>query len=267
MIDFTSKVALITGGARGIGASCARLLAEAGAKVLVTDLDRQVEGLTYETAPTSDLERTVQTIRDAGGEAEAAYVDVRDIDGLKRVVAQAMDTWGRLDTVVANAGVASWPHTTWEASQQQWDTMINVTMTGTWNTVRAAVPAVLAGGRGGAFVFIGSIGAVRPMPTNGHYGAAKAGLVALAKSFALELAADSIRFTVVHPGGTSTYMTENPQAEHWQATFGGGAALDLPMPIKRMEPDDIGYAVRWLASDEARYITGTELIVDAGATL
>lgn len=267
MITFEGKVALVTGAARGIGRSAARLLAEAGARVLATDVERQVEGLTYDTAPRSDLEETVRLIREAGGVAESAYVDVRDHDGLVAVVARAVDTWGRLDTVVANAGVASWPHTTWEATEEQWDTMVDVTMKGTWNTVRAAVPAIRAGGRGGAIVMVGSTAAVKPLATIGHYAAAKNGLVGLCKSLALELAADSIRVTMVHPGGTATYMTENPQAEEWQAGFGGGATLELPMPVKRMEPDDIGWAIRWLASDEARYVTGTQLVVDGGATL
>lgn len=266
MIDFTGKVALVTGGARGIGRACAQLLAEAGAKVLVTDLERQVEGLTYDTAGSSELERTVAEIVAAGGEARAAYVDVRDFAGLQGVVALALE-WGRLDVVVANAGVASWPHTTWEATEEQWDVMLDVTLKGSWNTVRAAVPAMLEGGRGGAIVLIGSTAAVKPLPTIGHYAAAKNGLVGLCKSLALELAGDSVRVNLVHPGGTATYMTENPQAEAWQASFGGGATLELPMPVKRMEPEDVGWAVRWLASDEARYITGTQLVVDGGATL
>lgn len=266
MIDFTDKVALVTGGARGIGRACALLLAEAGAKVVVTDVERQVDGLTYDTAGRSELHQTVADIVAAGGVARAAFVDVRDYAGLQAVVEQTME-WGRLDVVVANAGVASWPRTTWEATEDQWDVMLDVTLKGTWNTVRAAVPAILAGGRGGAIVMIGSTAAVKPLATIGHYAAAKNGLVGLCKSLALELAKDSVRVNLIHPGGTATYMTENPQAEQWQASFGGGAALELPMPVKRMEPEDIGWAVRWMASDEARYVTGTQLVVDGGATL
>ncbi len=145
--------------------------------------------------------------------------------------------------------------------------MIDIVLTGTWNTVRAAVPAILAGGRGGAIVVMGSTAAVRPVATIGHYAAAKAGLVGMARSLALELAQHSVRVVVVEPGGTSTFMTQNQKAEEWQASFGGADSLALPMPIDRMEPMDVAYAVRWLASDEARYITGTTLVVDAGATL
>lgn len=267
MIDFAGKVALVTGAGRGIGRATAQALAAAGARLIVTDVRAQVEGLTYETAAASELDDTVALIRGAGGDAIAVPADVREIDELRAAVQRAVDEWGRLDTVVANAGIASWPPTTWEATAQQWQTMMDVVLTGTWNTVRAAVPAVRAGGRGGAIVVVGSTAAVRPLATIGHYAAAKSGLVGLAKSLALELAPESIRVVVVEPGGTATYMTENPQAEKWQAGFGGGETLSLPLPIDRMEPIDVAHAIRWLASDEARYITGTTLVVDAGATL
>ncbi|MDL9978431.1 SDR family oxidoreductase [Microbacterium sp. ASV49] len=267
MIDFAGKVALVTGAGRGIGRATALALADSGARLVVTDVRAQVEGLTYETAGASELDATVDLIRDAGGEAIAAHADVRDVAELRAAVDRALAEWGRLDTVVANAGIASWPPTTWEATEEQWGTMLDVVLTGTWNTVRAAVPALRAGGRGGAIIIVGSTAAVRPLATIGHYAAAKSGLVGMAKSLALELAPESIRVVVVEPGGTSTYMTENPQAEKWQAGFGGGDTLALPMPIERMEPIDVAHAIRWLASDEARYITGTTLVVDAGATL
>lgn len=267
MIDFTDKVAFVTGGARGIGRATAQALAAAGARVLVTDVCAQVDGLTYNTARASDIEDTVRMIVEDGGEAIACGADVRAIDELCAAVALVVERWGRLDTVVANAGVASWPPSTWEASTEQWQTMLDVVLTGTWNTVRAAVPAIRAGGRGGAVVMIGSTAAVRPLPTIGHYAAAKSGLVGMAKSLALELAPELIRVVVVEPGGTATDMTENPQAERWQASFGAGNTLSFPMPITRMEPIDVAHAVRWLASDEARYVTGATLVVDAGATL
>jgi NAD(P)-dependent dehydrogenase (short-subunit alcohol dehydrogenase family) len=146
--------------------------------------------------------------------------------------------------------------------------MLDVTLTGTWNTCRAAIPALLERGRGGAIVIVSSTAALKPLATIGHYSAAKAGLVGLMKSLALELAPERIRVNTVHPGGTATDMTENEAAEHWQATAPGvGGTLELPMPIHRMEPTDIAYAIRWLCTDEARYVTGTTTVVDAGALL
>ena len=126
----------------------------------------------------------------------------------------------------------------------------------------------LAGGRGGSIVIVSSTAALRPLPTIGHYSAAKAGLVGLMKSLALELAAERIRVNTVHPGGTATDMTENVAAERWQATAPGvGDALELPLPIHRLEPVDIAHAIRWLCTDEARYVTGTTSVVDGGALL
>lgn len=268
MIDLRDKVALVTGAARGIGRSSAVALAEAGASVVVTDVAQQVDGLTYDTASPTDIAETAAQVEAAGGRAAQAVVDVRDHAALVAAVDLALERFGRLDVVVANAGVASWPRSTWEASEAQWQTMIDIVLTGTWNTCRAAIPAILSGERGGSIVFVGSTAAVKPLPTIGHYAAAKYGLVGLLKSLALELAADSVRVNAVHPGGTGTHMTENPAAESWQAgTVGVSGALELPLPIHRMEPVDVAHAVRWLCSAEARYVTGAELVVDAGATL
>jgi len=268
-IDLTRRTALVTGAARGIGRACVQALADAGCHVVLTDVAEPVVGLDYETASSTVLATAAQEVAASSGTRTAhVAVDVRDVEQLRAAVDLATATFGSLDIVVANAGVASWPTTTWQASEEQWRTMIDVVLTGTWNTVRAAVPAILDGRRGGAITFMGSTAAVKPLPTIGHYAAAKAGLVGLMRSLALELAGDSVRVNTVHPGGTGTTMTENPAAERWQATAPGVAgALALPLPIHRMESVDVAHAVRWLSSDEARYVTGAELVLDAGATL
>lgn len=268
MIRLDQRCALVTGAARGIGRAAAVALSEAGARVVLTDLEQQTDGLTYSTAAPSDLEQTAALIDQSGGEAVVMFADVRDIDAQRAAVSAALERWGRLDIVVANAGIASWPKTTWQATEEQWQTMLDVTLTGTWNTCRAAIPAIIDGGRGGSIVIVSSSAALKPVATIGHYAAAKAGLVGLMKSLALELAPMSIRVNTVHPGGTATEMTQNPAAEHWQATAPGVAgALELPLPIHRMEPEDIAAAIRWLSSDEARYVTGTTQLIDAGALL
>jgi SDR family mycofactocin-dependent oxidoreductase len=268
MVDLTGRVALVTGAARGIGRATALALAEAGAKVVVTDVAKPIAGLDYETGEATGLEETSRLIAASGGEAAATIADVRSYDNLSGAVTTALDRFGGLDLLVANAGIASWPKTTWQATEAEWQTMIDVTLTGTWNTCRAAIPAILDGGRGGAIVIVSSTAALKPLPTIGHYSAAKAGLVGLMKSLALELAPERIRVNTVHPGGTATDMTENDAAERWQATAPGvGDTLELPLPIHRLEPVDIAYAIRWLCSDEARYVTGTTSVVDAGALL
>jgi SDR family mycofactocin-dependent oxidoreductase len=268
MIDLSNRSALVTGAARGIGRATAVALAEAGAKVVVSDVATPVSGLLYETGEAIGLSETARLISEAGGDALAVTADVRDVAELRKAVASAVEQFGGLDILVANAGIASWPKTTWEATEDEWQTMLEITLTGTWNTCRAAIPAILEGGHGGAIVIVSSTAALKPLPTIGHYSAAKAGLVGLMKSLALELAKDSIRVNTVHPGGTATPMTENAAAEHWQATAPGvGDTLELPLPIFRMEPIDIAHAIRWLCSDEARYVTGTTSVVDGGALL
>lgn len=267
-LDLTGRNAFVTGAARGIGRATAISLAEVGAKVVVSDVATPVSGLRYETGEATGLDETVRLITDAGGSAIAVTADVRDYEALQQAVSTAVEQFGGLDILVANAGIASWPVTTWQATESEWQMMIDVTLTGTWNTCRAAIPAILAGGKGGAIVIVSSSAALKPLPTIGHYSAAKAGLVGLMKSLALELAKDSIRVNTVHPGGTATPMTENEAAEHWQANAPGvGDTLELPLPIFRMEAVDIAHAIRWLVSDEARYVTGTTSLIDGGALL
>jgi SDR family mycofactocin-dependent oxidoreductase len=268
MLDLSGRAALVTGAARGIGRATAVALAEAGAKLVVSDLAEPIPELEYRTGDASLLDETVRSIAAAGGEAIAVPADVRDTAALERAVARSVETYGSLDILVANAGIASWPKTTWQATESEWRTMLEVTLTGTWNTCRVAIPAILAGGRGGAIVIVSSTAALKPLPTIGHYSAAKAGLVGLMKSLALELAPARIRVNTVHPGGTATPMTENEKAERWQATAPGvRETLTLPLPIHRMEPLDLAHAIRWLCSEEARYVTGITLVVDAGALL
>jgi SDR family mycofactocin-dependent oxidoreductase len=267
MINLTDKVALVTGAARGIGRATAVALAEAGADVVITDLEGSVASTLYETASARDLDETARLVREVGRRCIATAADVRRVEDLRAAVERAVGELGRLDIVVANAGIASWGKSTWELTERQWDDMLAVNLTGAWNTCRAAIPALLAGGRGGAIVIVSSSAALKPLPTIGHYAAAKAGCVALARSLALELAGDRIRVTTVHPGGTGTPMTENDAAERWQADSGVADTLTLPIPITRMDPADIAHGIRWLVSDEARYVTGIALPIDAGALL
>jgi len=266
--ELEGKVAIVTGAARGIGRATAVGLAAQGSAVVVSDLSGPLPDLDYETASSALLSETVELVTAAGGRCVAATADVRDIGALRRAVATAVETFGRLDLCVANAGIAGWPRTTWEASEEEWDRMIGVTLTGSWNTCRAAIPAILDGGEGGSIVIVSSTAALKPIPTIGHYSAAKAGLVGLMKSLALELAPSSIRVNTVHPGGTATPMTENDAAEHWQATTPGvNDTLTLPLPIHRIGPQDIAEAIGFLCSPRSRYITGTTVVVDAGALL
>jgi NAD(P)-dependent dehydrogenase (short-subunit alcohol dehydrogenase family) len=262
------RVALITGAARGIGAATAATFAQRGDHVVLSDLDRRVESVEYATSSVDDLAATVASLAADGLSVESAPADVRDHPRLADIVSDVVGRHARLDYLVANAGIASFGTTTWAIDERTWQDMIDVTLTGTWNTCRAAIPSMIEAGNGGSIVLVSSTAALKSLPTIGHYSAAKAGLVGLMRSLALELAPHWIRVNTVHPGGTATPMTENERSESWQASVPGlNETLTLPMPIKRMEPSAIADTIAFLCSDAARYVTGTTAVVDAGALL
>lgn len=270
MLDLSNRTFLITGAARGIGAAIATEFAQAGAAIALSDVNQHIPGLDYETGSATALAETAAQIRqnNPGAKIITASVDVRNYDQLRDLAARAKSEFGTLDGAIANAGIASWPTSTWQASEEQWQTMLDVNLTGAWNTARAVIPEIMDGGRGGSILFMSSTAGLKPVATIGHYAAAKAGQIGLMKALALELAPHSIRVNTIHPGGTGTEMTQNPAAEHWQATAPGvSETLALPLPIHRMETTDVAHLARWLVSDEARYITGTTQVLDAGALL
>ncbi|WP_308817339.1 mycofactocin-coupled SDR family oxidoreductase [Pseudonocardia alni] len=268
------KVALITGGARGQGRSHAVRLAEEGADIVLVDHCAPVASAPYPTADPADLEQTVKLVEDLDRRVLAFRADVRDLSALRAAVADTVSELGRLDVVLANAGIASYAPAL-EMTEDAWQEMIDINLTGAWKTVRAAAPAIVDGGRGGAVVLTSSVAGLMGFPNLAHYCAAKHGLVGLMKVLAVELAPHSIRVNTVHPTHVDTDMIQNP-AIH--GLFTGGApgadrAMAAPamramhaLPISWVDPVDISNAVAWLASDEARYVTGVALPVDGGIT-
>jgi SDR family mycofactocin-dependent oxidoreductase len=269
------KVAFITGAARGQGRSHAVRLAQEGADIIAVDIATQVETVPYPTATAEDLQETVRQVEALDRRIIAAEADVRDLAALTRVVDQGVAELGRLDIVLANAGIST-PAPTLEMSEETWDTMIDINLTGVWKTVKASVPHIIAGGRGGSVVLTSSLAAIYANPNTAHYSAAKAGLVMLSKVLAKELAPHSIRVNTIHPTTVATEMIlneptyklfrpdlENPTREDFEE-----AAKTLnALPIAAMEPVDISNAILYLASDDGRYVTGTTHVVDAGGAL
>jgi SDR family mycofactocin-dependent oxidoreductase len=269
------KVAFITGAARGQGRSHAVRLAQEGADIIAVDVCQQVETVPYPTAGPDDLAETVRQVEALDRRIVAAEVDVRDLAGLTKVVEDGVAQLGRLDIVLANAGIST-PAPTLEMDEETWQTMIDVNLTGVWKTVRAAVPQVIAGGRGGSVVITSSLAAIYANPNTAHYSAAKAGLVMLAKVMAKELAPHSIRVNTVHPTTVATDMILNeptyrlfrPDLEHPTRADFEEAALTLnALPVPALEAIDISNAVLYLVSDDGRYVTGTTHVVDAGGQL
>jgi SDR family mycofactocin-dependent oxidoreductase len=264
MLD--GKVAFITGAARGQGRAHAIRLASEGADIIAMDACERVANVGYPTATPEDLAETVEQVEALDRRILAHRADVRDGDAMARIAAEGTAMFGSLDIVVANAGVSNWGRV-WEMSVEHWQTMIDINLTGVWNTIRVTVPIMIEQNRGGSIIITSSVAGIKSLPGQAHYSAAKHGVVGLAKSAAIELAPYNIRVNTIHPWGVETAMTLDPEVEsllaanpHYMGSF--GAMLEPAMA----QPDDISSAVLYLASDMSKFVTATQLTVDAGAT-
>jgi NAD(P)-dependent dehydrogenase (short-subunit alcohol dehydrogenase family) len=246
------KVALVTGAARGIGRACALRLAEQGADLILLDIGvvSRMETVPNDLASAADLDRTAGDARALGRTVVSRFVDVRDGDALSAAVHAGVDALGSLDIAVPAAGVSS-RGAAWEMSEVQWRTMVDVNLTGVWRTAKAVAPVMIKQ-RSGSIVFIGSALAHRPEHGYAHAVAAKHGVLGLVRSFALELAPYNVRANSVDASPLDATSTVQQLAD-------GAPAL--------LEPIDVANAVVFLASEEARRITGTSLLVDMGRSL
>ncbi|WP_024795749.1 mycofactocin-coupled SDR family oxidoreductase [Tomitella biformata] len=266
------NAALITGAARGIGRAQAVRFAEEGADLILVDRCAAVQHSTTPGATSADLAETVRQVEALGRRAIAAVADVRDQEALDAAVARGVRELGRLDIVCATAGISSsGPADTMPA--EVWQTMLDVNLTGVWKTCKAAIPHMINADQGGSIILVSSIAGLRGLVGVGHYTAAKHGVVGLMRSLAKELAPHRIRVNTVHPANTRTDMVQNPAtmrtfvpgvAEPTQAQFEAAAQTMHLLPVPLLDPRDVANASLFLASDEARYITGATLPVDAG---
>ncbi|MET8650936.1 mycofactocin-coupled SDR family oxidoreductase [Nocardia aurea] len=267
------QVALVTGAARGQGRAHALRLAAEGADVIAIDACAPLsDTITYPPATAEDLAETARMIEALGRAALTRVVDVRDLAALEGVVAEGVTRFGRLDVLVANAGVLSWGRL-WEMSEEHWDTVVGVNLSGTWRTVRAAVPAMIAANNGGSIVIVSSSAGLKATPGNGHYSASKHGLVALTNTLALEAGEFGIRVNSIHPYSVDTPMVEpNAMVE----LFGNHPSFlhsFPPAPLRAaanghtgfMSPEQVSDVVAWLAGPGSASITGSQIAVDAGA--
>jgi len=269
------KVAFITGAARGQGRSHAIRLAQEGADIIAVDLCAQMGSVGYPMATSEDLAETVRQVEALDRRIVASVADVRDSAALKGAVDEGVAQLGRLDIVLANAGIASFAPVE-DLTDEMWDEMIGVNLTGVFKTVRAAVPHIKAGGRGGAIVLTSSTAGIKGLANLAHYVAAKHGVVGLMKTMANEFAPDMIRVNSVHPTSVNTDMIHNeetyglfrpdkPKSEVTRDEAAESFKTMNALPIEWVEPVDISNAILFLVSDDARYVTGVQLPVDAGA--
>jgi SDR family mycofactocin-dependent oxidoreductase len=270
------KVAFITGAARGQGRSHAVRLAQEGADIIAVDICADIRGLPYAGATEQDLAETVKEVEALDRRIVAVQADVRDYGALAAALADGVGQLGRLDIVSANAGIGSSPHEAQELADQTWQDMVDINLTGVWHTAKAAIPHLIEGGRGGSIVLTSSAAGLMAYPNIAHYVSAKHGVVGLMKTLALELAPHFIRVNSIHPTQVDTPMIQNeatwrlfrPDLEHpSRADFEPASQAMNVLPIPWVEPLDISNAVLFLASDEARFITGVPLPVDAGCLI
>jgi len=271
------KVAFVTGAARGQGRSHALRLAQEGADIIALDICSQgVETVAYDLSTQADLDETVRLVESLDRRVVAGVGDVRELDQVQKVVDEGLAAFGHIDIVCANAGIGS-SAVAWEITEENWRDVIDVNLTGVFNTTRAALPSMVERGRGGSLVLTSSTAGIIGYAHTAHYTAAKHGVIGLMKVLAQELGPHNIRVNAVCPTNVNTAMIRNqsmydlfaphlanPVEDDVVEAFASINALpNLPW----IEPNDVSEAVLWLSSEQARYVTGTALTVDAGNTV
>jgi (+)-trans-carveol dehydrogenase len=267
------KIAFITGAARGQGREHAVRLAEEGADIIAVDMCGDVAGVNYPLATDADLDETAALVEKLDRRIVTAKADVRNLASLRDALQQGIDELGRPDIVIANAGISGSPAPAALIEETAWQTMLDINLTGVWHTIKVAVPH-MSDGRGGSIILVSSMLGLRGGGYMAHYASAKHGVVGLMNSLANELAPQLIRVNSIHPGNIRTPMIDNEQ-------FHRTLRPDLPnptiedtaavighfhmMPVPVIEARAVSNAVLFLASDEAQYITGAALPIDAGA--
>ena len=268
--NLDGQVAFVTGAARGMGRAHAVKLAGEGADVIALDICTDVDSTDYPGATADDLAATVELVKAQGRRIVARQADVRDPAAVHAVVADGLGEFGRLDIVIANAGIIRM--TDANDRRRAFRDVVEVNLIGAWNTVDAAIPALVDGGRGGSIVLTSSTQGIKASGTERPglqgYAASKRGLVALMQGWAMQLAPHSIRVNTIHPSGVATDMIMN------ETSMALAAAKDPwllsqrnALPIALVQPEEIATAVAWLVSDAGRFITGTSWPLDAGFTL
>ncbi|MGV0791681.1 mycofactocin-coupled SDR family oxidoreductase [Mycolicibacterium sp. XJ1819] len=264
------RVAFVTGAARGQGRAHAVRMAAEGADVIAVDIAGKLPAcVPYDSATPDDLDETARLVEATGRRILASVVDTRDAEGLEKAVADGVSAFGRLDVIVANAGIS--PPQVWnEITADDWRDVMDINVTGTWNTVIAGAQKIIDGGRGGSIILISSAAGVKLQPFMVHYTASKHAITGMARALAAELGRHNIRVNSVHPGPVNTPMGSGEminaigRALETNPTLANMMTPFLPTWV--LEPEDVADAVCWLACDDSKYVTATALSIDQGST-
>ncbi|ADT98550.1 MULTISPECIES: mycofactocin-coupled SDR family oxidoreductase [Mycolicibacterium] len=270
------KVAFVTGAGRGQGRSHALKLAEEGADIIAIDVCKNIDHVQLELASPGDLLETKERVEALGRRIVVDEVDVRDFDRMKAVVDRGVAELGRLDIILANAGIGNGGQTVEAIEEAEWQTMMDINLTGVWKTVKAGIPHMIAGGRGGSIVLTSSVAGMKAYPQMGQYVSAKHGVVGLMRSCAVELAQHMIRVNSVHPTHVNSPMVMNDETfRMFRPDLENPGPDDIApicqmfhsMPRPWVEIEDITNAVMFFASDDSRYVTGVSMPIDLGSCL
>jgi len=261
--EFSGRVALVTGAAHGQGRAAALALAREGARIAAIDVVRPLEYPGYAMGSPSELESLAIECGRLGAECLVAPADVRDLAAITAAVERVVGRWGRIDILFNNAGICGYglAH---ELSEEAWDAMLDINLKGAWIVARQVIPHMIRQ-RAGVIINNSSVMGLRGGARLGHYVASKWGLVGLTKSWALELAPHNVRVVSIHPTGVNTPMNDG------LAALEGASPLEIAersagnlLPVPWIEPEDVAAAVLFLASDRARFVTGSQFVLDAG---
>lgn len=263
MGEFTGRVAFVTGAAHGQGRAAALALAKAGASVAAFDVARPLAYPSYGMGTGADLDSLVAACEAAGSAALAFAGDVRDDEAITRAVDATVERFGRIDILFNNAGICAYG-LSHELTEAEWDAMIDINLKGPWMVARRIIPVMIRQ-KSGVIINNSSVAGMRGMNRLSHYAASKHGLIGLTKSWAIELAPHGIRVVSLHPTGVNTPMNDGlAEMEGKTVQEIAEASAGNLLPVPWIEPEDVAEAVLYLASDRARFMTGSGLVLDAG---
>jgi SDR family mycofactocin-dependent oxidoreductase len=261
--ELAGRVAFITGAASGQGRATALALAREGAHIAGLDVARPLSYPGYALATPDALASLTAECQQLGVQCLTFAADVRDDAAVSAAVAVTAERFGRIDILFNNAGICAYG-LVHELTEEAWDTMLDINLKGSWQVARRVIPHMIAR-KSGVIINNSSVAGLRGMARLSHYAASKWGLVGLTKSWAQELAPYNIRVVSIHPTGVNTPMNDGLAALEGltpQQVAERSAGNLLPVPW--IEPDDVALAVVFLASDKARFVTGSQFVVDAG---
>ncbi|HXF31974.1 MAG TPA: mycofactocin-coupled SDR family oxidoreductase [Solirubrobacterales bacterium] len=275
MSKLEGKVAFITGAARGQGRSHARRLAADGADIVAVDICADVATVPYPLGTAEELAETKALVEKVGRRCVTATADIRSLEQLGAAVDLAKETFGKIDILVSNAGIWSQSTESWTLDEETWQAMIDINLSGQWKTAKAVVPTMIEGGTGGAITITSSSIGLKATTGNVHYTTAKHGVIGLVRTLAHELAPHDIRVNALCPTTVNSPMITNdalytlfrPDLDSPGLPDVEPGLRDLNLlDVSMMEPGEVSAAISWLVSDDARYVTGIALPIDAGST-